>query len=63
MSCQGTDGERLDRPYTPGAEVDITMVDLATYARQGYNAQRSITYISSSLAQSEAPVPIALVKS
>ena len=43
---QGSDGEMFDRPGTPWPEVDITVVDLATYAREGYNAQLSIAYIS-----------------
>lgn len=43
---QGTDGEMFDRPGTPWPEADITVVDLATYAREGYNAQLSIAYIS-----------------
>ena len=38
---QGSDGEMFDRPGTPWPEVDITVVDLATYAREGYNAQLS----------------------
>ncbi|KHN52889.1 conjugal transfer protein [Dickeya fangzhongdai] len=46
MFCQGTDGEMFDRPGTPWPEADITLVDLATYAREGYNAQLSIAYIS-----------------
>ncbi|WP_073664180.1 conjugative transfer ATPase [Pseudomonas aeruginosa] len=43
---QGSDGEMFDRPGTPWPEADITVVDLATYAREGYNAQLSIAYIS-----------------
>jgi len=46
MLCQGTDGEMFDRDGTPWPEADITLVDLATYAREGYNAQLSIAYIS-----------------
>jgi conjugative transfer ATPase len=46
MFCQGTDGEMFDRPGTPWPEADVTIVDLATYAREGYNAQLSIAYIS-----------------
>lgn len=46
MFCQGADGEMFDRPGTPWPEADITVVDLATYAREGYNAQLSISYIS-----------------
>ncbi|MFB1118452.1 conjugative transfer ATPase [Dickeya dadantii] len=46
MFCQGSDGEMFDRDGTPWPEADITLVDLATYAREGYNAQLSIAYIS-----------------
>lgn len=44
--CQGLDGEMFDRLGTPWPEADITIVDLATFAREGYNAQLSIAYIS-----------------
>jgi conjugative transfer ATPase len=43
---QGADGEMFDRPGSPWPEADLTIVDLATYAREGYNAQLSIAYIS-----------------
>lgn len=46
MFCLGIDGEMFDRPGTPWPEADITIVDLATFAREGYNAQLSIAYIS-----------------
>ncbi|CAP41697.1 MULTISPECIES: conjugative transfer ATPase [Pseudomonadota] len=46
MFCQGIDGEMFDRAGTPWPEADITIVDLATFAREGYNAQLSIAYIS-----------------
>ncbi|HEV2678915.1 MAG TPA: conjugative transfer ATPase [Rhodanobacter sp.] len=46
MFCQGVDGEMFNRPGTPWPEVDITVVDLATFAREGYSAQLSIAYIS-----------------
>ena len=46
MFCQGADGEMFNRPGTPWPEADITIVDLATFAREGYNAQLSIAYIS-----------------
>jgi len=46
MFCQGLDGEMFNRPGTPWPEADITIVDLATFAREGYNAQLSIAYIS-----------------
>src|SRR3546814_7994690 len=41
-----SDGEMFDRDGTPWPEADITLVDLATYAWEGYNAQLSIAYIS-----------------
>ncbi|WP_431819433.1 conjugative transfer ATPase [Burkholderia sp. F1] len=46
MFTQGVDGEMFDRPGTPWPEADITIVDLATFAREGYGAQLSIAYIS-----------------
>ncbi|MGE0278252.1 MAG: conjugative transfer ATPase [Nitrospiraceae bacterium] len=46
MFCQGLDGEMFNRPGTPWPEADVTIVDLATFAREGYNAQLSIAYIS-----------------
>ncbi len=46
LFCQGLDGELFNRPGTPWPEADITIVDLATFAREGYNAQLSIAYLS-----------------
>lgn len=46
MFCMGADGEMFNREGTPWPEADLTIVDLATYAREGYNAQLSIAYIS-----------------
>lgn len=46
MFCQGADGDLFNSDGSPWPEVDITIVDLATYAREGYNAQLSIAYIS-----------------
>jgi len=46
MFCQGSDGEMFNSEGSPWPEADITIVDLATYAREGYNAQLSIAYIS-----------------
>ncbi|QQN26606.1 conjugative transfer ATPase [Pseudomonas syringae group genomosp. 3] len=46
MFCMGADGEMFNRAGTPWPEADLTIVDLATYAREGYNAQLSIAYIS-----------------
>ena len=44
--CQGANGELFNRPGSPWPEVDITVVDLATFAREGYNAELSVAYIS-----------------
>ncbi|WP_285374231.1 conjugative transfer ATPase [Pseudomonas sp. lyk4-TYG-107] len=46
LFCQGLDGELFNRPGTPWPEADVTIVDLATFAREGYNAQLSIAYLS-----------------
>jgi len=46
MFCQGADGELFDRPGTPWPEADITIVDLATFAREGYHAQLAVAYVS-----------------
>ncbi|MCO8166217.1 conjugative transfer ATPase [Pseudomonas sp. 21LCFQ02] len=46
MFCMGTEGEMFNRPGTPWPEADVTVVDLATYAREGYQAQMAISYIS-----------------
>lgn len=42
----GTEAEMFNRPGTPWPEADVTIVDLATYAREGYQAQMAIAYIS-----------------
>lgn len=44
--CQGVNGEMFNRTGTPWPEADLTIVDLATFAREGYNAELSIAYIS-----------------
>lgn len=46
LFCQGFEGELFNRVGTPWPESDVTLVDLATYAREGYEAQLSISYIS-----------------
>lgn len=46
LFCQGANGELFDCPGTPWPEADITIVDLATFAREGYNAELSVSYIS-----------------
>ena len=44
--CQGMNGEMFNRAGTSWPEADVTIVDLATYAREGYSAELSISYIS-----------------
>jgi len=44
--CQGMNGEMFNRAGTSWPEADVTIVDLATYAREGYGAELSISYIS-----------------
>lgn len=46
LFCQGFEGQLFDREGTSWPESDVTLVDLATYAREGYEAQLSISYIS-----------------
>lgn len=46
MFCQGLNGELFNRPGTPWPEADVTIVDLATFAREGYSAEMSAAYIS-----------------
>ena len=44
--CHGFEGELFNRKGRIWPEADITLVDLATFAREGYEAQLSIAYIS-----------------
>ncbi|HDP0319594.1 TPA: conjugative transfer ATPase, partial [Salmonella enterica subsp. enterica serovar Concord] len=46
MFCTGFEGELFNREGKPWPEADITLVDLATFAREGYEAQLAIAYIS-----------------
>lgn len=46
LFTQGMDGEIFNREGVTWPESDITVVDLATYAREGYEAQMAISYIS-----------------
>lgn len=46
LFCQGFEGGLFDRQGMPWPECDVTLLDLATYAREGYEAQMSISYIS-----------------
>ncbi|WP_313025538.1 conjugative transfer ATPase [Pseudomonas lopnurensis] len=46
LFCQGFEGELFNRPSDPWPDADFTLVDLATFAREGYEGQMAITYIS-----------------
>lgn len=46
MFCSGFEGELFNRAGQPWPDADITLVDLATFAREGYEAQLAIAYIS-----------------
>lgn len=46
MFCSGFEGELFNREGQPWPDADITLVDLATFAREGYEAQLAIAYIS-----------------
>jgi len=46
MFCSGFEGELFNREGTSWPDADITVVDLATFAREGYEAQLAIAYIS-----------------
>jgi conjugative transfer ATPase len=44
--CQGGIGDLFNRPGTAWPEADITIVDLATFAREGYEAELAAAYVS-----------------
>jgi len=46
LFTQGFDGQLFNRAGTPWPDADVTIVDLATYAREGYEAQMAVSYIS-----------------
>jgi len=46
LFCAGFEGELFNREGRIWPEADITLVDLATFAREGYEAQLAISYIS-----------------
>ncbi|HAC7851168.1 TPA_asm: conjugative transfer ATPase [Salmonella enterica] len=46
MFCSGFEGELFNREGESWPDADITLVDLATFAREGYEAQLAIAYIS-----------------
>jgi conjugative transfer ATPase len=46
MFCSGFEGELFNHEGEAWPEADITLVDLAMFAREGYEAQLAIAYIS-----------------
>ena len=46
LFCDGLEGELFNRPGTHWPDVDVTLIDLATFAREGYEAQLAVAYTS-----------------
>lgn len=46
MFCTGVNSELFNRPGSSWPEADVTIVDLATFAREGYSAEMALAYIS-----------------
>lgn len=46
MFCTGLNGQLFARPGTAWPEADLTIVDLATFAKEGYGAEMSVAYVS-----------------
>lgn len=46
MFCDGFEGEVFNTDGEAWPDADVTIVDLATFAREGYNAQLAIAYTS-----------------
>ena len=46
MFCDGFEGEVFNTDGEAWPDTDVTIVDLATFAREGYNAQLAIAYTS-----------------
>lgn len=46
LFCDGFDGEVFNREGNPWPEVDVTIIDLAHFAREGYEAQLALAVIS-----------------
>lgn len=44
--CHDFDGEMFNTPGGSWGDPDVTIIDLATYAKEGYEAQMALTYIS-----------------
>ncbi len=46
MFCTGVNGQFFNREGEIWPEADLTLVDLAMFAREGYEAELAISYIS-----------------
>ncbi len=46
LFCDGFEGELFNREGELWPEADLTLIDLATYAREGYGAQLAVAYTS-----------------
>ncbi|WP_372560713.1 conjugative transfer ATPase [Yersinia sp. 1652 StPb PI] len=46
MFTEGFEGELFNRPGTPWPEADVTVIDLGTLAREGYEAQMAVAVIA-----------------
>ncbi|MGJ0624657.1 conjugative transfer ATPase [Xenorhabdus bovienii] len=46
MFTQGVEGELFNRPGIPWPEVDVTLIDLGTLARENYSAQMALAMVS-----------------
>lgn len=46
LFCDGLEGEIFNRSGEAWPEADVTLIDLATYAREGYRGQLAVAYTS-----------------
>jgi len=46
LFCDGLEGELFNRPGQHWPDVDVTLIDLGTFAREGYEAQLAVAYTS-----------------
>jgi len=46
LFCDGLEGEIFNSPGTAWSDVDVTLIDLATFSREGYEAQLAVAYTS-----------------
>ena len=46
LFTDGLEGELFNRPGELWPDVDVTLIDLATFAREGYEAQLAVAYTS-----------------